>query len=229
MRHCPEGTSIQDLSIVFYPMGIDSTQRNDGLSTNEFALIGIDRGYSWMTLFSVILITGSVVFTQAATLNRSYLGIMGYLAGGWSIVDMKDPAYHPSAKKPSPWDPRRRYKKGDLIVQDLPAFGGKAIYVATTNAPEGIPYDLSLRATHDLFRNELAHPATSTLISAVATLQLCLIVILMIMIAVYQFMNYQYRSLIWTLAANLVSAYGTMRARAVSNFYEMRQLAQDFS
>lgn len=229
MRHCPEGTSIQDLSIVFYPMGIDSTQRNDGLSTNEFALIGIDRGYSWMTLFSVILITGSVVFTQAATLNRSYLGIMGYLAGGWSIVDMKDPAHHPSAKKPSPWDPRRRYKKGDLIVQDLPAFGGKAIYVATTNAPEGIPYDLSLRATHDLFRNELAHPATSTLISAVATLQLCLIIILMIMIAAYLFMNYQYRSLIWTLAANLVSAYGTMRARAVPNFSEMRQLAQDFS
>ena len=229
MRHCPEGTSIQDLSIVFYPMGIDSTQRNDGLSTNEFALIGIDRGYSWMTLFSVILITGSVVFTQAATLNRSYLGIMGYLAGGWSIVDMKDPAYHPSAKKTSPWDPRRRYKKGDLIVQDLPAFGGKAIYVATTNAPEGIPYDLSLRATHDLFRNELAHPATSTLISAVATLQLCLIIILMIMIAAYLFMNYQYRSLIWTLAANLVSAYGTMRARAVPNFSEMRQLAQDFS
>lgn len=229
MRHCPEGTSIQDLSIVFYPMGIDSTQRNDVLSTNEFALIGIDRGYSWMTLFSVILVTGSVIFTQAATLNRSYLGIMGYLAGGWSIVDMKDPAYHPSAKKPAQWDPRRRYKKGDLIVQDLPAFGGKAIYVATTNAPEGIPYDLSLRATHDLFRNELAHPATSTLISAVATLQLCLIVILMIMIAVYQFMNYQYRSLIWTLAANLVSAYGTMRARAIPNFSEMRQLAQDFS
>lgn len=183
-----------------------------------------------MILISVIIITGSVVFTQAATLNRSYLSIMGYLAGGWCIVDMKDPAYSlPSATSPSPWDPRRRYKKGDLIVQDLPAFGGKAIYVATTNAPEGIPYDLSLRATHDLFRNELGHPATSTMISFIIFLQLCLILSLMIMIGVYQFLEYRCGSLTWTLVANIVATYGTMRATAVPNLSEMQNLARDFS
>jgi hypothetical protein len=53
----------------------------------------------------------------------------------------------------------------DLIVQNFPGFGGQLIYKAASNSPDGRPFDLYLRATCDLFRNELGHPAASNVIT----------------------------------------------------------------
>jgi hypothetical protein len=209
--HCPEGASLVELNKVFFPAGIISALRPDGSYQNQFALITTDRGAAVFTILSVILITGSAILTQAATLDRSYLAIMGHLAGGWTIVSQSHPAVA-GRPKPSPWDPRRRYNKGDLISQSFPGIGTQTIYMATTNQPEGKPYDLGLRAAHDMFRNELGHPANSGLIKFLVTMQVYLIIALMMMILSYHALDYDCGSLRWTLVANLLAAYGTISA-----------------
>lgn len=208
-------------------MGIVSALRPDGNYESQFALITIDRGAAVLTILSVILITGSTILTQAATLDRSYLAIMGHLAGGWTIVSESHPAVA-GRPKPSPWDPRRRYNKGDLISQPFPGIGTQTIYMATTNQPEGKPYDLGLRAAHDMFRNELGHPANSALVKFLATMHLNLIVALMMMIFAYHALDYDCGSLRWTLAANLLSAYATLSARS-TDLTAMERLACEVS
>lgn len=224
--HCPEGASLQDLSKVFFPVGITSALRSDGSYQNQFALITPDRGSAVMTIISVFVITWALLLAQAATLNRSYLGIMGYIAGEWAVVDGSDPSLAGAA--PSQWDPRRRYKKGDLIVQNYPGFGGQSIYKATSNSPEGRPFDLYLRATHDLFRNELGHPATSNAIAFASGVQMGLVMLLILSIFCYQLLDYNCDSLLWTLAANLVAAYGTICVTR-PDYSELNKLAQEIS
>jgi hypothetical protein len=224
--HCPEGASLLELSKVFFPVGITSALRSDGIYQNEFALITPDRGSAFMTIASVLIITWALLLAQAATLNRSYLGIMGYIAGEWTVVDGPDPSL--AGATPSQWDPRRRYKKGDLIVQSYPGFGGQSIYKATSNSPEGRPFDLYLRATHDLFRNELGHPATSNAIAFASGVQLGLIMLLILMIFCYQLLDYHCGSLLWTLAANLIAAYGTIGV-TLPDYSEFGKLAQEIS
>jgi hypothetical protein len=225
-----------ELSKIFFPVGITSALRTDGIYQNQFALITPDRGSALMTILSVIVITWSLLLCQAATLNRSYLGIMGYIAGEWTVVEGDtDPSLNNAAggggaaTTPSQWDPRRRYKKGDLIVQNYPGFGvGQSIYKATSGSPEGRPFDLCLRATHDLFRNELGHPVTSNVIAFCSGIQLALVFLLILMIFGYQLLDYHLGSLLWTLAANLVAAYGTLGV-TVPDYSEYHKLAQEIS
>lgn len=224
--HCPEGLSLKELSKVFFPVGITSPLRSDTFYKTESAYVSSDPGATLMTIGSVIIISVSIFFAQAATSNRSYLGIMGYIAGGWSVVDSSDPALF--GVTPSQWDPRRRYKKGDLIVQSYPGFGSPTVYMATSNSPEGRPLDLYLRATHDLFRNELGHPATSNIIAFSSAAQLGMSILTVLMILCYQAMDYGYGSLLWTLAANLIATYGIL-STAMPNCSEFAGLAQQIA
>lgn len=207
-------------------MGITSTVRTDTMLNTESAYITTDRGVTLIVVMSVIVATVSLLLAQAATSNRSYLGIMGYIAGGWTVVDNSDPSIVGST--PSQWDPRRRYKKGDLIVQNYPGFGSPTIYKATSNSPEGRPLDLYLRATHDLFRNELGHPATSDILAYTAMAHLGLTVATILFIACYQIMGYSYGSLLWALAANLLAGYGIL-STATPNYSELESLTQQIS
>ena len=224
--HCPGGTPLSQLSKILYPVGISSTLRSDGSYQNEFALITPDRGAALMTLLSIVHITGALLLAQAVSLNRSYLGIMGYIAGEWTVVDESDPSI--GSVTPSQWDPRRRYKKGDLIVQNFPGFGGQSIYRATSNSPEGRPFDLYLRATHDVFRNELGHPITSHIISVSANMQIWFLVLLVVMILGYQSMDYHCGGLMWTLAANMIAAYALLKV-GLPNRTELQTLAREIS
>jgi len=151
---------------------------------------------------------------------------MGYIAGGWTVVDSSDPSV--AGATPSQWDPRRRYKKGDLIVQNYPGVGSPTIYKATSNSPEGRPLDLYLRATHDLFRNELGHPATSNVIAYSTWAQLGLSFVTAFLILCYQVTGYSYGSLLWTLAANLIASYGIL-STALPNYSELESLAHKIS
>ena len=151
-------------------MGIYSGRRKDLDKAARWLVMPIDWTSSILALVSVLIITMTLLLTQAAISNRSYLSIMGYIAGEWTLVDSDDPALEHAS--PSPWDSRRRYRKGDLIVHSYPGFGGQHVYMATSNSPEGRPFDLALRATHDLFRDEVGHPATSAIISFCSTVQL---------------------------------------------------------
>lgn len=137
-----------------------------------------------------------------------------------------DPSFNGSPL--SQWDPRRRYKKGDLIVQNYPGFGVQSIYKATSNSPEGRPFDLYLRATHDLFRNELGHPATSNVVAYILGVQLVMIFVITVMIICYHFLNYYCVSLLWTLAANIVAAFGTVGV-ALPRYREYHRLAKQIS
>ena len=220
-------------------------------------ILRVDTIPACMIGISVIVITISILLVQAATLNRSHLGITGYLAGGWIVVDdgdlnnksssleseeRKDGKQSSSSdhnhnrnnksqshqhqqqqqQQPLEWEPRKRYKKGDIIKY------GQTLYKATTNNPEGIPHDLLLRLTYRLFRNELGHPATSRLVAFVTSVQFALISLLILMILTYQLVlqvDNCTAPLLWTLAANLVAVYGTVSV-SVPNYNEFDHLAK---
>jgi hypothetical protein len=224
--HCSEGPLLWELTHILYPVGIDTTLREDMNRSSQFSMLTPDGGSALMAVVSILLVSGCLLLTQAATLNRSYLGIMGYIAGEWTVVDENDPSI--AGNTPSQWDPRRRYKKGDLIVQNYPGFGRQSIYKATSNSPEGRPFDLYLRATHDLFRNELGHPATSNLIWEVSNIHIGFMLVLALMIVWYQLMNYHIGGLLWTFAANAIAAYGMINT-GLPDLSEFEKLAQEIS
>ena len=224
--HCSEGPPLWELSKILYPVGIDTTLREDRIESSQFSMLTPDGGSAFMAAVSILLISGCLLLAQAATLNRSYLGIMGYIAGEWTVVDENDPSI--AGNTPSQWDPRRRYKKGDLIVQNYPGFGRQSLYKATSNSPEGRPFDLSLRATHDLFRNELGHPATSNLIWEASNIHIGFMSVLALMIVWYQLMNYHTGGLLWTFAANAIAAYGMINT-GLPDLSEFEKLAQEIS
>lgn len=227
--HCSNSASFLGLSKIFFHVGITSPLRSDNTYQSQFAMIPPDRGSAMMTLISVAVITFSLLLAQAATLNRSYLGIMGYLAGEWVVVNTEtDPSFLDGSARPLQWDPRRKYKRGDLIYENASPSFGKAVYRATSNNPEGRPSDMYLRATHYLFRNELGHPAASHIIAFLSTLQFGLVSVLIFVILAYQVLDYNNTSLLWTLASNLVAVYGTIGV-AVPNYSEFDNLAHELN
>jgi hypothetical protein len=228
--HCPATVTATDLPKILYHVGVNTPLRDDFKTDHDYVSESRDLSASLLTTVSVIVITCSLLLAQAATLNRSYLGIMGYLTGEWVLVDENDPALVDSAR-PSPWDPKRRYKKGDLISWESPSgsHGTKVVYRAHSNSPEGKPFDLFLRATHDVFRNELGHPASSHLIAFLSAVQFGLISISILIILVYELiLGSPTGSLLWTLAANLVAVYGNMIV-ATPRYSEIGRLADDIS
>lgn len=219
--HCHEGLSLKELSKILYPVGITSPLRTDSFSKSVSSLGMSDIGATVLTVVSVVVTTVSILLAQATTLNRSYLGTMGYIAGGWAIVDSSDPCL--IGASPAQWDPRRRYKKGDLIVQNY--FGNPTVYKATSNSPEGRPLDLCLRATCALFRDELGHPATSTVIAFCSAAQLAMVMTTAISILGYLCLGYGYRSFLWVLGANLIGSFGILRA-VIPQYREVEDLAK---
>ncbi len=204
---CPNKSGLRELAKVMFYAGITSALRSD---TESYQTEDGKRPFSvgenpykpdWfcavMIGISVVVVTLSLLLAQATTLNRSHLGINGYLAGGWIVVEAdanhggsnsspsspqkkshgKSPRLAGGHKKssdsllrqPPEWVPRKRYKKGDVVSYE----GG--LYKATINNPEGKPYDFFLWLTHKIFRNELGHPATSRVIAFVSTVQFGLV------------------------------------------------------
>jgi len=272
---CANKSGLLELTKVMFFQGITSPLRNDfyqgsnsnsnnnnnGAGEKPFSVgenvLRPDTMIGIMIGISVVVITLSLLSAQAATLNRSHLGITGYLAGGWIIVDDDDDnnnnpdnessllnnnkkktnnkdssistlqqlQQQQKEQQPSEWEPRKRYKKGDIVKYGR---GAGTIYKATTNNPEGVPYDLFLRSTYKLFRNELGHPATSRVVAFVSTIQFGLISTLILLILIYQLVleldDNSTTPLLWTLAANLIAVYGTVSI-AVPNYNEFDQLA----
>ena len=219
--HCQEGLSFGELAKILHPVGITSPLRPDYFQRSESSF-GLANFVAMMwTLVSVAVTTVSILLAQVTTLNRSYLGTMGYIAGGWVAVDRSDPCLIGAA--PSQWDQRRRYKKGDLIVEQL--FRYPTIYKATSNSPEGRPLDLWLRATHALFSDELGHPATSSIIAYCSTAQLGMLMHTLLFILAYMSLGQRYGSFMWILVANIIGSYGILRV--VSPPYdELQDLAE---
>eukprot|EP00531_Pseudo-nitzschia_arenysensis_P009792 CAMPEP_0116127790 /NCGR_PEP_ID=MMETSP0329-20121206/7020_1 /TAXON_ID=697910 /ORGANISM="Pseudo-nitzschia arenysensis, Strain B593" /LENGTH=718 /DNA_ID=CAMNT_0003621897 /DNA_START=145 /DNA_END=2301 /DNA_ORIENTATION=- len=212
---CPNKSGLRELAKVMFYAGITSPLRSD---TESYQLEDGKRPFSVgenpykpdlfcavLIGISVVVVTLSLLLAQATTLNRSHLGINGYLAGGWVVANTESDASNDGSnsstqthnkshgksprvtgghkkssdsflRQPPDWVPRKRYKKGDIVSYE----GG--LYKATTNNPEGKPYHFFLWLTHKIFRNELGHPATSRVIAFVSTVQFGLVSALIITI-----------------------------------------------
>ena len=229
-RHCPSTVTTMSLNKILYHAGIYSPLRDDIETDVSDESSSRDFGASVLTAVSVIVITISMLLAQAATLNRSYLGIMGYLTGEWVLVDENDPSLA-DGPRPYPWDPRRRYKKGDLICLESSSspHATRVVYRAHSNSPEGKPTDFFLRAAHDAFRNELGHPASSHLIAFLSAVQFGLISMSILMILLYELiLERPTASLVWTLTANLVAVYGGMIV-GTPKYKDIARLADEIS
>mmetsp|Transcript_10509 Transcript_10509/g.16113 ORF Transcript_10509/g.16113 Transcript_10509/m.16113 type:complete len:649 (+) Transcript_10509:135-2081(+) len=225
--HCPPGPVLWELSAILYPSGITSSGQPDRAFEGVFQSITPDRGTAIMTVLSVIIITGLLLLVQATTLDKSYLAIMGYISGEWTVVDSSSNAMR-SENQPTQWDPRRRYKKGDLILQSSPGFGGSAVYRATSNSPEGRPFDLYLRAAHDFFRNELGHPGTSYIIYMVSKAHLAFISLVCVCLGWYVWKDYNYTAMAMVLISNLIASYGMVNVGRM-DYSELATIGNEMS
>lgn len=207
-------------------MGITSLERDDGGLESFFDGIHQDRPTTILALLSVVIVTTHLLSTQLVTLNKSYLAIMGYISGEWKLVDDPSSVKKYGASAPSPWDPRRRYKKGDLISHNVPGFRRNSIYMATSNSPEGRPFDLFLRASHDLFRHELGHPTTSRVIAAACRTQLLFVWMLTVVVAYYRVAGYALSALLSILFANIIAFYGLMHVGLLDHS-ELKAVAKE--
>jgi hypothetical protein len=171
-------------------------------------------------MLSVILITFALLLAQQVVLNGSFLAIMGYVSGEWTLVEDPPQKYF---EAPAIWDPRRRYKKGDLIVHS--GFRG-GVYRASTNNPEGRPFDLCLRVTRDVFRRELGHPSTSRVISICTKVEISFICVIEGLIVCYWLLDYATGALFTALLANLFACYGLVTV-GMMDYGELADMANE--
>ena len=216
---CPNKSGLRELAKVMFYAGITSPLRSD---TESYQMedgkhpFSVGENPYKPNLFcavtigiSVVVVTLSLLLAQATTLNRSHLGINGYLAGAWVVAPIDDDAkrnetqeggnlspqkgshghnkFHGKSHKKSP-DPLHLQKQRHEWVPrkrykkgDIVSYEG-VLYKATINNPEGKPYDFFLWLTHKIFRNELGHPATSRVIAFISTVQFGMVSILIIAI-----------------------------------------------
>jgi len=229
--HCPSNPTLWELSTILFPAGVTEAYRSDGGFPSAFAAVRHDIGSVVAVLVSIIVISGVLLMAQLVTLNKSYLAMMGYIAGEWKLVKN-----YKGTSVPPQWDPRRRYKKGDLIRAHHSfrlgsvVGGGGSVYMATSNSPEGRPFDLFLRATHDLFRQELGDGSTSRMIVAMARIQSVLITMIAALTAFYWMRaNTTVTSLATTLVANIVALFGLVQVGFMDNRSELKSIAKEVS
>lgn len=262
--HCPSAMTYWELTGILHPVGITSALREDYYhhhkrhsdnvndinnyqyndSHNVFESIRPDRGSALAVVLSVVLVSVLLLVAQLLTLDRSYLAMMGYLAGEWKLVDKDElssmNAY--GAAAPAPWDPRRRYKKGDLILYNTSSGGFSVgggssssssrksrVYMAvSSHPPEGPPFDLFLRASHDLFRHELGHQSTSRILAVAFRIHAVFIALLVGLLALYLLRNDNTAALRTALVANVIALHGLVRV-GTTNRAELNTVAKEIA
>lgn len=218
--HCNAGVQLWQLSTLLFPVGITTSLRTDSNIGNSFDYKA-DYLATFLVAISVVVVSALLLLAQAVTLNGSYLAIMGYICGEWTQVE--NPSSKTSSNHPSQWDPRRRYKKGDIIVVNGSFwFPRQVFYKATSNSPEGRPFDIFLRATHDMFRNELGHPATSRILAAAVRGHLVFIaVIAAITLGNALIKGNCSNGMLAALVANLIASYGAIGLKRRTELHKL--------
>lgn len=222
---CQDELSLSALSRILHFAGISEPLRPDNYSHDQTLLRDFDVGTSFVVLLSSISITSTLLLAQAVTVNRSFLSITGYVAGQWVLVKENDPSLEGASA--SFWDSRRRYKKGDLVLHKS-LFGNKKIYRATSNAPEGRPFDHFLSITHEFLTNELGHQERSDIVRYASWLQLAVLYVVGVIIMIYKLFDYHAMGLFWAFAANAIATFGLIKV-GLSDRRELHSLAQQVS
>lgn len=227
--HCNSGLQLWQLSTLLFPVGITTPLRTDGHLRNDFDF-ATDYLSAILVAVSVIVVSGLLLLAQAVTLNGSYLAITGYICGEWAQVDpqQNNSLSSKNANNPSQYDPRRRYKKGDVIVVNGSFwFPRQVFYKATSNSPEGRPFDIFLRASYDMFRNELGHPATSRILTLAIQGHLMFIAVLIVLnLGSVLIRGNSSNGMFATLVANLVACYGAINT-GLTRRSELHQLSKE--
>jgi hypothetical protein len=164
--HCPTGIPAWEMNKILFPVGVSSPYREDGLSL--FGYMEWDVPSALLTGVCVVSVSAVLLSAHTLVTNRSYLSILGYLAGEWERTVAVETEQ--SATVPNAWDSRKRYKKGDLVAFALPGQLKPSFYRATVDNPDGKPMDL--KPLHKLLQTELGHPSTSLTTARLATMQL---------------------------------------------------------
>lgn len=165
-EHCEAGPLLWGASGV---TGISGSRYARG----SFDALMKDSFITRTTVLVMAFLSAFLLIAQMTVMNRTYLAIMGYISGEWRLVREESGNERNSffGKHSAPplrrsvnstimqWDPKRRYQKGDRIAFDY------CLYEATSNSPEGPPFDTYLRAAHDLYNDELGHRSNSGLLS----------------------------------------------------------------
>jgi len=215
--HCHNGIQLWQLSSVLFPVGITTTLRADANTSNEFDYHP-DYLSALITIASVVFVSGILLLSQAVSLNGSYLAITGYVCGEWTEIDLMDP----TIKTASQWDARRRYKKGDVVA--MKCWGRQVFYKASSNSPEGRPFDMLLRAAHDVVSRELGHPSTSGLLSAAVKAHLLLIAVFVLIVMFNTLIRgNNSNGMLSALVGNIIGCYGAINA-AMRNRKELQRL-----
>ena len=231
-EHCEPGP------LLWGPSGITGIAgrrfgKGGSMLTNSYDALMKDDSASAIIWVSTVLITLLVLTAQMTITNRTYLAIMGYISGEWSLVDDVDCTpddYNPNSRSflqffmegfgftssksfrrsnssLMQWDPKRRYQKGDRIAYD------DRVYEAISNSPEGPPFDPFLRTAHDLFSDELGQPMTSYMISCLASSFIILSSNLLAFMAFWRNSGSNYQPIFLCLAASLCGGFSVTHSR----------------
>jgi hypothetical protein len=220
-EHCPEGTQLYELTRILYPAGISSPLRKDSQSAPASA--HGSYAFAFWTIISITVVSTTLQLAHTITVNKSYLAIMAYVSSEWDPVQQSADLF----TRPSAWDSRKRYKKGDYIL--FPPTGKhQTVYRATVNAPEGKPSDPLLRVQHDLFLKEFGHPATSDLLCKALLLQSAFALLHVVLVLVAYLSGFETGALTTMMVAHLVAAYA-LATVGVPSYRELDQLNNEIA
>ncbi|GMH48173.1 hypothetical protein TrVE_jg11648 [Triparma verrucosa] len=170
----------------------------------EWGHTGGNLWMRWGLCVSASIVTASVLLCQAISLNRSHLNAVAIMSGEWRVVDDEF-----EGKKPNPmppvWDEAKKYKAGDLVTVHFPKDN---LYRCYSTNPKSSPTDVFLRASHDLFTNEISQTSSSYGISTVCKLHL-VHSFAVYGASAYIFLYHPHLSVVtlFTTAANLIAGY----------------------
>lgn len=207
--HCSARAQLWELSSILYPAGVATPLRTDfssAIQSFESHIVS-----TLWTAVGIVIVSCCLLSAQAIVLDKGYLAVLGYIGSEWTVVTDADTATL------NPWDPKRKYKKGDLVGY------GSDVYQATSNSPDGKPIDPRLRSVHKLLSGELGHNATSQVLLQVSKVQLGTTLIYIGLWVMFTLFGYSTDGLLSAVGANLVALY-TLSNDGLSHHNELSSL-----
>ena len=223
LQHCPNGEDILSLKRILYPVGIASPLRTDVDSD-------MVRSWTWdqslwviWSLSGLVAVIVNLLLAQTVMHSKSYLAIMAFVSTEWE----EETSQGDSSSTPSAWDPRRRYKKGDLVLYP-PTGKRRKVYRAATNSPESKPSDFRPTWKDEAFKYELGHPSTSALIAECSRTQWKLTAAHLAMYTLLVMTGYRTDGIFLNVLAQLLAAY-TLASVGMPNRTATQRLAAEIS
>ena len=146
-----------------YPAGLLTPSRSDLKFPFWEKQIRDPTSFLWH-LWNLATLPLLLLVVQMLYLNRTYFAISSHFSNEWALLGPVDGSMGNSV---GPWDPRKKYKKDDLVVYD------DFMYQAEVNQPEGRPVEPDIR---DYFQDhalhELGHSSTSKIMCTAYIIQL---------------------------------------------------------